>query len=231
VRLREERKLINTWQGWENTIKNPLRRRGSFDVSAWRTGVQHWSRYPPLAGPGVDKSKKMAEVSNSKLFQNNTGIRKQDACVVIVRTDWNAAVVDELEKGCKKTLHAQGIESIKVITVPGAVEIPFIIHKYWELYKYKDNRPQCFIALGCVIRGGTPHFDYVCMSVTQGITRLNLDLPVPVIFGILTVDNQQQADERIGGVHGHKGEEAAYTAIKMMDIVDTLAAQKSNNNK
>ena len=173
----------------------------------------------------------MAEVTNSNLIVNTAGIRKQDACVVIVRTDWNAAVVDELEKGCIKILHENGINSITTLTVPGAVEIPFIIHKYWDTFKYKDNRPECFIALGCVIKGGTPHFDYVCLSVTQGITRLNLDLPVPVIFGVLTVDSQQQADERIGGIHGHKGEEAAYTAIKMMSTVRSLSAQKSNNNK
>ena len=173
----------------------------------------------------------MAEVSNSNLLQDTAGIRKQDACVVIVRTDWNAAVIDELEKGCKKILQNHGITSVKTLTVPGAIEIPFIIHKYWDTYKYKDNRPQCFIALGCVIKGGTPHFDYVCMSVTQGITTLNLELPVPVIFGVLTVDNQQQADERIGGIHGHKGEEAAYTAIKMMEAVRSLSVQKPTNNK
>lgn len=169
----------------------------------------------------------MAEVSNSNLFKNTTGIQKQDACVVIVRTDWNARVVDELENGCKKVLHEQGITSVSIITVPGAVEIPFIIKKYWDLYKYKDTRPHCFIALGCVIKGGTPHFDYVCRSVTDGITRLNLDLPVPVIFGVLTVDNDQQATERIGGIHGHKGEEAAYTAIKMMENIRTLTTRKT----
>lgn len=173
----------------------------------------------------------MAEVSNSNLLQNTAGILKQDACVVIVRTDWNVAVVDELEKGCKKILQNQGITSVKTLTVPGAIEIPFIIHKYWDTFKYKDNRPQCFIALGCVIKGDTPHFDYVCMSVTQGITTLNLELPVPVIFGVLTVDNQQQANDRIGGKHGHKGEEAAYTAIKMMDVVKSMSAQKHTNNK
>ena len=173
----------------------------------------------------------MAQVSNSKLFQNTAGIQNKDACVVIVRTDWNASIVDELENGCKKVLNDHGINSIRVINVPGAVEIPFIIHKYWDVYKYKDDRPQCFIALGCVIKGGTPHFDYVCMSVTNGITELNLELPVPVIFGVLTVDNQEQAGERIGGVHGHKGEEAAFTAIKMMDIVRSLSVAKSSNHQ
>lgn len=172
----------------------------------------------------------MAQAGN-KLINNLSGIQSKDACVVIVRTDWNAPIVDKLEIGCKKILEANGISSIRVVNVPGAVEIPFIIHKYWDIYKYKDDRPQCFIALGCVLRGGTPHFDYVCQSVTNGITQLNLVLPVPVIFGVLTVDDQQQADERTGGPHGHKGEEAAFTAIKMMEAIRLLSEQKSHNHK
>src|SRR5688500_16850424 len=107
----------------------------------------------------------MAQVGNSNLLQNTTGIPNQDACVVIVGTEWNAAIVDELEKGCRRILNQHGVQSVRLLTVPGAVEIPFLIHKYWDLYKYKDDRPQCFIALGCVLKGGTPHFDYVCKSV------------------------------------------------------------------
>ena len=79
--------------------------------------------------------------------------------------------------------------------------------------------PDAIIALGCVIRGGTPHFDYVCRAVTDGINELNLHLPVPVIFGVLTVDDVQQAKDRIGGVHGHKGEESAITALKMIALM------------
>lgn len=173
----------------------------------------------------------MAQVSNSKLLQTDTGIRDlADACVVIIRTEWNAAVIDELEKGCINILQAHGVKNIRTINVPGAVEIPFAIQKYWSLHKYKDDRPQAFIALGCVIRGGTPHFDYVCNSVTDGITQLNLTLPIPTIFGILTVDNQQQADERIGGIHGHKGEEAAITALKMIALVRTLSIKQTCGN-
>ena len=83
-----------------------------------------------------------------------------------------------------------------------------------------------FIALGCVVRGGTPHFEYVCQSVTHGITELNLTLPVPVIYGVLTVNDDGQARERIGGIHGHKGEEAAITAIKMIGINHQLKQGK-----
>ncbi|HLG40939.1 MAG TPA: 6,7-dimethyl-8-ribityllumazine synthase [Chitinophagaceae bacterium] len=164
----------------------------------------------------------MAEVSNSKLFNSNTGILKKDACIVLVKTEWNAAIVDELEKGCLQELNKQGIKKITRLTVPGAFEIPFSIKNYWEntgkenLPAGRQEKPDAFIALGCVIRGGTPHFEYICRAVTDGVVQLNLSLPVPTIFGVLTVDNEEQAKERIGGLHGHKGVEAALTAIKMI---------------
>ncbi|MEP7259001.1 MAG: 6,7-dimethyl-8-ribityllumazine synthase [Flavitalea sp.] len=165
----------------------------------------------------------MAEVTNSALLNNDTGILTQDACVIVVRTEWNKNIVDQLEKGCLEKLKAHKTKQVRVITVPGAFEIPFAIKKYWDAHKYKDDKPLVFIALGCVLRGDTPHFDYVCKSVTDGITHLNLSLPVPTIFGILTVDNQLQADERIGGIHGHKGEEAAITALKMISLVRSFS--------
>jgi 6,7-dimethyl-8-ribityllumazine synthase len=159
--------------------------------------------------------------TNSNLI-NTTGIRlPSDACVVIVQTEWNAATVEKLQTGCTKILDANGV-NFKVITVPGAVEIPFAIKKYWELHKYKEDKPDAFIALGCVLRGDTPHFEYVCQAVTGGIAQLNISLPVPTVFGILTVDNQEQIDERTGGKHGHKGEEAAITALKMIALVNTF---------
>ncbi len=158
----------------------------------------------------------MADVNKTNL-KNTTGILSKDACVVLVRTEWNAAIVDELEKGCINKLKELKVKKIISITVPGAVEIPFAIKNYWENSK-KKKKPDAFIALGCVVRGGTPHFDYVCNAVTDGITQLNLMLSVPTIFGVLTVDNEQQATDRIGGKHGHKGEEAAITAIKMISL-------------
>jgi 6,7-dimethyl-8-ribityllumazine synthase len=149
----------------------------------------------------------------------------KDACIVIVRTEWNAPIIDLLEEGCREILDEQGV-CFKVINVPGAFEIPFAIKNYWDNHKYKDDKPHAFIALGCVLRGDTPHFDYVCKGVTDGIIQLNLSLPVPTIFGILTVDNQLQADERTGGKHGHKGKEAAVTAIKMIALSQTFKQQQ-----
>jgi 6,7-dimethyl-8-ribityllumazine synthase len=160
--------------------------------------------------------------SSSNLY-DTTGIRiPTDACIVIVRTEWNAESVDKLEEGCRKVLDENGIQ-YTVLTVPGAFEIPFCIKNYWEAFKYKDNKPNAFIALGCVMRGGTPHFDYVCDAVTNGVLQLNLSLPVPTIFGVLTVDSQQQIDERTGGTHGNKGVEAAVSAIKMIALKRTFA--------
>lgn len=162
----------------------------------------------------------MADISNSKLLQTDTGILDvEDACIVIVKTEWNAAIVDELEKGCVRKLEEHGVKKIVTITVPGAVEIPFGIKAYWEQIRKKPN---AFIALGCVIRGGTPHFEYVCKAVTEGIVHLNLHMPVPTIFGLLTVENEHQATERTGGKHGHKGEESALTALKMISLQKSL---------
>ncbi|MBL7702181.1 MAG: 6,7-dimethyl-8-ribityllumazine synthase [Ferruginibacter sp.] len=153
---------------------------------------------------------------------DTTGIQlPADACVVIVRTEWNAETIDKLEAGCKKILNDYKVQHMS-ITVPGAFEIPFAIKKYWDAHKYKDDKPCVFIALACVIRGGTPHFDYVCKAVTEGILQLNIVLPVPTIYGVITADNQQQVDERTGGTHGHKGEEAAITALKMISLVNSF---------
>lgn len=170
--------------------------------------------------------------SSSNLY-NTTGIHlPKGTCVVIVRTEWNAESIDKLEAGCKKVLEEFGV-NYKVITVPGAFEIAFCIKTYWESFKYKDDKPNAFIALGCVVRGDTPHFEYVCKAVTEGIVQLNLNLPAPTVFGVLTVDNQQQIDERTGGRHGNKGEESAITALKMIALkhsfcsIDNLPGPKA----
>ncbi|HEX6179843.1 MAG TPA: 6,7-dimethyl-8-ribityllumazine synthase, partial [Chitinophagaceae bacterium] len=123
---------------------------------------------------------------------------------------------------CRAKLEEIGVKSIWTITTPGSFEIPFTIKSYWDAKKYQDDKPCAFIALGCIVRGDTPHFDYVCKAVTDGVLQLNITLPVPVIFGVLTVDNEKQARERIGGKHGHKGEEAAITALKMVSLTNSF---------
>jgi 6,7-dimethyl-8-ribityllumazine synthase len=158
----------------------------------------------------------MADIANSNLLTKGIPVAK-DAFIVLVKTEWNASIVDALEQGCLKTLKQNQVRKIITITVPGCFEIPFAIRNFWETHK-KKKKPSVFIALGCVIRGDTPHFDYVCKAVTDGVLQLNLMLPVPTIFGVLTVDNDNQAKERIGGKHGHKGEEAAISALKMISL-------------
>jgi 6,7-dimethyl-8-ribityllumazine synthase len=151
--------------------------------------------------------------------QGNQTINKgipviKDAFVVLVKTEWNAAIVNKLEAGAKKILKAAGV-SFKSITVPGAFEIPFTVKNH---YAYSKVPPDAYITLGTIIQGDTPHFDYVCKAVTEGVLQLNLSIDVPVIFGVLTVNTTAQALERVGGKHGHKGEEAAITALKMISI-------------
>lgn len=160
----------------------------------------------------------MATTGNSDVLQNNTGIFKKDAFIVLVKTEWNSNIVNELERGCLQVLQ-QNNARVQTITVPGCVEIPFAINRHWNKAIRNFEEPHAYIALGTVVKGDTPHFDYVCKMVTEGILQLNLTLPVPTIFGVLTVNSEEQAIERIGGVHGHKGVEAAITALKMIYLI------------
>ena len=149
---------------------------------------------------------------NRPLSFNFSISTNDDIRVAIIAAEWNGHITSELTRGAIDTLKAHGIsdDSIEVFQVPGAVELTFGASAAIESSAF-----DVVIVFGCVIRGGTPHFDYVCQSVTQGITALNAECDVPVIFGVLTVDDEQQALERIGGIHGHKGIEAAEAAIKM----------------
>jgi len=130
----------------------------------------------------------------------------------IVVSDWNSDITTALLDGTQKTLINHGVkpENIVLIHVPGSFELTHGAKMVADNYK-----PDSVICLGCVIRGETPHFTYICQGVTEGITRLNIDYKIPFIFGVLTTDTHQQAVDRSGGKHGNKGDEAAITAIKM----------------
>ncbi|MBS1642204.1 MAG: 6,7-dimethyl-8-ribityllumazine synthase [Bacteroidetes bacterium] len=162
----------------------------------------------------------MATKGNTSLHKGIPALK--DAFVIIVKTEWNATIVNKLEAGCKKIFKANNIQH-KTITVPGAVEIPFAVKQH---YTHSNPMPDAYIVLGTVIKGDTPHFDYVCQSITNGVTQLNLALEIPVIFGVLTVNTEEQAIERIGGKHGHKGEEAAVTALKMIALNKKFITKK-----
>lgn len=138
--------------------------------------------------------------------------------VAIVYTEWNDKIVAELIAGTGKILQQYNAVIVCKAAVPGSFELPFACKHIYDTMSRGATAPDAIIAFGAVIRGGTPHFEYVCKAVTEGITQLNITLPVPVIFGVLTLDTEEQAWERLGGSHGHKGEEAAVTALKMIQF-------------
>jgi 6,7-dimethyl-8-ribityllumazine synthase len=135
--------------------------------------------------------------------------------VGIVVSEWNQMITGKLLEGACNTLKRHGAvpENIHVAHVSGSFELTFGARQMAEHLSL-----DAVIILGCVIRGDTPHFEYVCSGVTQGITELNLRYDIPFIFGLLTTDNLQQSEERAGGRYGNKGDEAAITAIKMIDF-------------
>ncbi len=135
--------------------------------------------------------------------------------VGIVVSDWNSSVTHSLLNGATNTLLKFGVSADDIIIehVPGSFELTYAAKVMIEKAKVDS-----IIILGCVIQGETPHFTFVCHSVTEGTTQLNLKYDVPVIFGLLTTLTLDQAQARAGGRHGNKGDEAAITALKMMEL-------------
>lgn len=143
-----------------------------------------------------------------------------DMRVAIVTAEWNSHITHALRDGALEVFKNAGMDlanDVDCYDVPGAVELTFGASQCIEAGDY-----DAVIVFGCVIRGGTPHFDYVCQSVTQGITMLNADCDIPVIFGVLTVDNEADALDRAGGRLCNKGSEAAEAAIKMVHFARTI---------
>lgn len=142
-----------------------------------------------------------------------------DMKIGIVVSEWNTEITEALSNGAIDTLLKHGINPDNIIKryVPGSFELT-AGGKYFAEYTDVD----AVICLGCVIQGETPHFDFVCQGVTQGMTELNIQYNVPFIFGLLTTLDQQQALDRAGGKHGNKGDEAAITAIKMVSLKRNL---------
>ena len=137
----------------------------------------------------------------------------------IVVSEWNYQITGALAQGAFDTLVKHGAleENIIVKHVPGSFELTL---GGQFLAEYTDV--DAILLLGCVIQGETRHFDFICQGVTSGATKLNMDYNLPVIFGVLTTDNEQQALDRAGGKLGNKGDEAAVTAIKMVALQKSL---------
>lgn len=139
--------------------------------------------------------------------------------VGVVAAEWNAEVTDALLKGVTDRLASLGYpaDAVETHRVPGTVELTFGASQL-----ARTGRFSAVIMIGCVIRGGTPHFDYVCDNATQGCAYLNATGNVPVIFCVLTTENQQQALDRAGGALGNKGTEAADAAVQMAAFKQSL---------
>jgi 6,7-dimethyl-8-ribityllumazine synthase len=137
----------------------------------------------------------------------------------IVVAEWNAEITNALYQGAYNSLLANGAaaDNIETHPVPGSFELT----SGADILLKKGNF-DAIICLGCVIQGETRHFDFICNAVANGVSNVAIKYSKPVIFGVLTTDNQQQAIDRAGGKHGNKGDEAAITAIKMADLAKTL---------
>lgn len=135
-------------------------------------------------------------------------------CLVVSR--WNSFVVESLEKGAIDTLRRHGVadDHLTIVRVPGAFEMPVAIERIAAKGGY-----DAIVALGAVIRGGTPHFDYIASECVKGMAQVSLKYGLPVAFGVLTVDSIEQAIERSGTKSGNKGAEAAMSALEMADLL------------
>ena len=137
----------------------------------------------------------------------------------IAITRFNSFIVDRLLDGALDALRKQGVQDrdITIVKVPGSYELPLTVKKMIESDSY-----DAVIALGAVIRGGTPHFEYVAGECVKGLSQVSLNTGIPIAFGVLTVDTIEQAIERAGTKAGNKGAEAALTAIEMLSLTRQL---------
>lgn len=139
--------------------------------------------------------------------------------IALVVSLFNEKITQALLNGALERLNYYGFDSedITVVEVPGAVEIPLIAQKLAD-----KNQYAAIIALGAVVRGETTHYDYVCQQVSNGCQQVMLDCEIPVIFAVLTTENDDQAWDRLGGKHGHKGMDAVDSALSMVSILQQL---------
>jgi 6,7-dimethyl-8-ribityllumazine synthase len=144
---------------------------------------------------------------------------RPDARVAVVAARFNAHIVDELTNGCRRRLAEADLDSsrVELFHVPGAFELPVAAK-----VAATTGRFAAVVCLGCVIRGDTPHFDYVAGEAARGIATVSIETGVPVVFGVLTTNTEQQARDRIGGSHGHAGEGAAEAALEMIAVLDAI---------
>lgn len=152
-------------------------------------------------------------LKNLSEYNPNDIPNAEDKIFGIVVSEWNTEITNALLEGCLEALSNAGAkqENILIQYVPGTYELAFGAQRLIQKHK-----PNVVVCLGCVIQGETRHFDFICQAAANGIMQVSINQNTPVIFGVLTTDNLQQAIERAGGKHGNKGIEAGITALKTM---------------
>ncbi len=147
-------------------------------------------------------------------------LRVGDLRIALVASRFNAPVVERLVAGALEALAAQGADpaSLELVRVPGAFDLPAVVRRLAE-----SRRCDAIVALGAVIRGDTPHFDYVAGECAAGLARVAGETGIPVAFGVLTTDTEEQAFERAGGSEGNRGADAARVAIELANLMRRLA--------
>jgi 6,7-dimethyl-8-ribityllumazine synthase len=156
-------------------------------------------------------------MSKINIIEGNLTVQGHKFCIIASR--FNGFIVEQLETGAIDTLvrHGANKDDIQLVKVPGAFELPLVVQRVASLKKY-----DAIIAIGAIIRGGTPHFEYVASECVKGLATVSLDYSIPVSFGVLTVDTIEQAIERAGTKAGNKGGEAALSAIEMVNLFNQL---------
>jgi 6,7-dimethyl-8-ribityllumazine synthase len=160
--------------------------------------------------------------SGIRMFAGRPNGTRRSVGIAVAR--FNGEITQKLLDGALATLEELGVaaEAIEVIPVPGAFELPL-----GAMALARSRRYSCVLALGCVIRGETPHFDFVSAEAASGVQLASLETGIPVAFGVLTCDNLEQARARSGGAHGNKGSEAAHSALEMVESLNLLRASLS----
>jgi 6,7-dimethyl-8-ribityllumazine synthase len=155
----------------------------------------------------------MAGILKTVTGKSKIDLSKKTFAIVVA--EWNEEITEPLYQGSYQSLIKAGVKSKNIIrkSVPGSFELPLAAQ--WMV---DQKEVDAVICLGCVIQGETAHFDYICQAVAYGIMKVNLKSNKPVAFGVLTTLNKKQAMDRAGGKHGNKGEEAALTVIKMLEL-------------
>ncbi len=159
-------------------------------------------------------------LKNLSDFSHTTIPSGKDYKIAIIVAEWNAKITGALYQGAFSTLlkHKVSEHNILSLTVPGTFELAGAA----DILLHKTTDVDAVICIGCVIQGDTKHFDFICEAAAQGITNVGIKYSKPVIFGVLTTNNEEQAIDRAGGKHGNKGDEAAITALKMAAYSSSL---------